>query len=922
VSQRRLLARYGPVVPVIAMFLAISLVTRLALLVLHAAPAHDGIGPTLHALGRGEVFDTLAVLWLIAPAMLYLTFVPDRWRNARSHRWLTWGWWGASLFGMLFIAAAEYAFFEEFDGRFNFVAVDYLMYPTEVTVNLWQSYPLGRDLALILVASIALLLLLRRPLSGLHAGETPWRGRAALLAGYTGVLVGSSFGVPPALARLSEDRALNEIAGNGYIAFYNALRGEDAPYAGLYAERPLADVFDRLGKLLHTADVVPGSMRSGTAWRWVAPAGPARRLNVVVVLEESLGSEFIGALGDTLGISPYFDSLASRGMLFTNAYSTGNRTIRALETTTASIPPLPGISIVRRPDSRDLFTLPALLRERGYQTAFVYGGRALFDGMGAYMRNNGIDRIVEQKDFPDTAFRTAWGVADEAIFDRALQELDALHAGGSPFYALILSVSNHKPYTFPETGVTRDPQLDGRHNAVRYADYALGRFMREARDHAFFDNTLFVLMGDHGARVYGAAQIPLPSYQVPILFYSPRLLPAGVRIGTLMSSMDVAPTILGILGEPYPSSFFGHDVLRIAPSEGRALMTHNNDLALLRDSTMAVLGLHGTSALYRVDVVTGAARPIHQPSVAGQRLIDDAIAYYQGADQLYRAGSLRRSATTVTGTGDAGEDAEAGADPRRDTVRPTGGSISFDTSPGATEPEVEFERMTWAEVQQALRAGRKTALFYTGGTEQRGPQNANGGHNLMAAATVRAIAQELGDALAMPVLPYSPNNASSALPGTIGLTDSLLDALLERFAEQAIATGFTRVVLMGDHGGGQPDVYRNVARRLDARYASRGIRVIYCDDVYFKAQTEVDRWLKEHGYVAGTHGGIADTSEMLYLGGDEWVRRDLLPTAVGNGSNGITGDARGASAEIGRMIFELKVDLAVRQIRELLPPAP
>ena len=246
---------------------------------------------------------------------------------------------------------------------------------------------------------------------------------------------------------------------------------------------------------------------------------------------------------------------------------------------------------------------------------------------------------------------------------------------------------------------------------------------------------------------------------------------------------------------------------------------------------------------------------------------------------------------------------------------------------------VEFEMMTWPEVKAALAAGKTTALFYTGGTEQRGPQNVNGGHNLMGRATVRAIALKLGNAIAMPVLPYTPNNASAALPGTIGLTNDILAAILERVSEQAIATGFRNVVLMGDHGGGQPNVYRDVATKLDAKYAAQGIHVFYCDDVYTKAQADFDAYLKEKGYPVSSHAGIPDTSEMIYLGQSlGWVRMDQLPNAVGDTlprgaardpnvprvNNGITGDGRRSSAELGKIVFDMKVDYAVRQIRGMV----
>jgi creatinine amidohydrolase len=251
----------------------------------------------------------------------------------------------------------------------------------------------------------------------------------------------------------------------------------------------------------------------------------------------------------------------------------------------------------------------------------------------------------------------------------------------------------------------------------------------------------------------------------------------------------------------------------------------------------------------------------------------------------------------------------------------------------AKQPLVEFEMMTWPEVKQALADGKTTALFYTGGTEQRGPQNVNGGHNLMAKATVKAIALKLGDAIAMPVLPYTPNNASAQLPGTIGLTPEILALVLERIAEQAIVTGFKNVVLMGDHGGGQPAVYRDVAARLDAKYAPQGIRVFFCDEVYAKAQGDFDKWLEANGYPVSSHAGIPDTSEMLYLGGDLWVRRDLIKTALGDPvlprgqardpnaprvNNGISGDARRSSEELGKKAFEMKVDYAVKQIRGFL----
>ena len=253
----------------------------------------------------------------------------------------------------------------------------------------------------------------------------------------------------------------------------------------------------------------------------------------------------------------------------------------------------------------------------------------------------------------------------------------------------------------------------------------------------------------------------------------------------------------------------------------------------------------------------------------------------------------------------------------------------------AQKPVVEFDMMTWAEVKKAIHEeGKTTVLVYNGGTEQRGPQNVTGGHTFMARETVRAIALKLGNAITAPVLPFSVNEASADLPGTIGLTGPLFAAINEQVAEQLIKSGFKNVVLMGDHGGGQKEL-GEVARKLDAKYSSQGIRVVFCDEVYEKAQGDYEKWLAEHKYPSGGHASVMDTSEMLYLGGDKgWVRKDLLVTSVGDPvrrpgekpdpnvkrvNNGITGDARPSTAELGKRMFDMKVDYAVRQIKQLLP---
>jgi creatinine amidohydrolase len=257
----------------------------------------------------------------------------------------------------------------------------------------------------------------------------------------------------------------------------------------------------------------------------------------------------------------------------------------------------------------------------------------------------------------------------------------------------------------------------------------------------------------------------------------------------------------------------------------------------------------------------------------------------------------------------------------------------------ARKPVVELQMMTWAEIKHAVQEeGMINVIVYNGGVEQRGPQNVSGGHNLMGEETSRAIALQVGHTLVAPVIPYSVNEAPASLPwGTIGLTGPIFKDLNERVAEQLIKNGFKNVFLMGDHGGGQKEM-GEVAKELDAKYSAQGVHVYFCDEMYEKAQNDYWKWLEANKYPSYGHASIMDTSEMLYLstrnGGDEgWVRKDLIKTAVGDPvpvrgekrdpnaprvNNGITGDARPSTPELGKKIFDMKVDYAVRQMKQFL----
>jgi phosphoglycerol transferase MdoB-like AlkP superfamily enzyme len=360
-------------------------------------------------------------------------------------------------------------------------------------------------------------------------------------------------------------------------------------------------------------------------------------LNVVIQLQESLGSEFWGSLGrpgETC--TPEMDRLAAEeGLLFTNLYASGNRTIRGFEGVLASFPPLPGDSIVARDLSDNVETIARVLQRDGYQTLFVYGGRGLFDSMRKFTLANGFDRFIEQKDFEKPTFTTIWGVCDEDIMNRSILECREMAKTGKPFFTTILSVSNHKPYTYPPGRIKADPNQRRRKNVVQYADYALGQFFRAARQESFWTNTIFVVVADHGARVYGSQSIPVRSYEIPMLIAGPAAVRQPARIPQLGCSLDVPPTILGLIGRPYESLFFGRDLLKGEPEQGRVLIQHNRDVGLFAQDRLVVLGLRQGVEHYAGNPKADELKRIAQPDARELELERDVTALFQVADDLY-----------------------------------------------------------------------------------------------------------------------------------------------------------------------------------------------------------------------------------------------------------------------------------------------
>jgi phosphoglycerol transferase MdoB-like AlkP superfamily enzyme len=659
-SWRR--SRYGFVVFNLFSLVVAWFVLRLVLLMLFRSTSLAS-GDAARVLLTGLQRDLFAGLILSVPLLTWMLFFPERWVMTR---WYRLSFLGASFvfwFLQTFLLFVEFFFFDEFKSRYNTVAVDYLWHPGEVVTNIWESYHVGVIVAICLVMAVGWLFVANWCFRDMWERRFRSPTRFLHLAATLLLVAGLAWLLPLKGVKISADRTINEIANNGVLSFAAAATTRHLDYSAFYKTLPKDEAYQRTRRLL--AENQTRFVEDGQSIRRQVSGDPSRpRLNVVIFLEESLGSEFWGCLGRSETLTPEMDKLAlEEGLLFTNLYACGNRTVRGMEGVLSSIPPLPGDSIVRRDLSDNVETVARVLKRDGYATAFLYGGRGFFDSMRSYAVRNGYEQFIEQKHFSHPTFTTAWGVCDEDLFDRAILEFRQMAKSGRPFFATLLSVSNHQPYTYPPGRIPEDPAKKWRKHAVKYSDYALGKFFRDAKKEAFWTNTIFAVIADHGARVYGSQSIPIKSYEIPLVILGPAAVKAPARVGQLGCSLDVSPTLLGLIGRPYETMFFGRDLLKSQPAEGRAWLNHNRDIGMLTKDRMVVLGLMQGVEFYQGDPKVAEIIPLSRPSEADGELEKDAISIYQVADDLYTHQRFRIDGAPVTSNAPAPQGQTARSNP-------------------------------------------------------------------------------------------------------------------------------------------------------------------------------------------------------------------------------------------------------------------
>jgi phosphoglycerol transferase MdoB-like AlkP superfamily enzyme len=624
--------RFGPVFLVTLLLCSISLVTRLSLLIFSASSVDWGILNLLKIFVIGLFYDLAAASFAVIPIVIYLWLLPSKWYGRKFNKVLLFIYFFFVVFTLIFNAISEWFFWEEFSVRYNFIAVDYLVYTTEVIGNIRQSYPINSIMVALVIITAAIVYLLRKPITGSTHHKISFGKRTKIALMLLCLPVFTYFGVSHKLKYLSKNQYVNELSGNGMYDFGFAFWNNQLDYNTFYKTLPIKNAESILSHLLQQDATAKNGTFKNTS-RAINNVGTENKMNVVLISVESLSAEFLGTFGNTQHITPQLDSLAKEGLLFNNLYASGTRTVRGLEALSLCIPPTPGQSIVKRPDNHNLFTLGSIFRAKGYNSRFIYGGYGYFDNMNEFFSNNGY-QVTDRSALQDSEihYSNIWGVADEDLFTLSLRELDKDYKNNKPFFAQIMTVSNHRPYTYPE-GRIDIPSHSGREGAVKYTDYAIGKFIREAKQKPWFANTLFVIVADHCASSAGKVELPVDKYHIPMIFYSPGHITPG-KFEKLTAQIDIGPTILGYLNFSYDSKFFGQDVFKMKDSDERAFISTYQSLGYIKNNKLVILDPNKKAATYKPDFTTGSAVSIP----ADQKLINEAISNYQMASYLYQNG--------------------------------------------------------------------------------------------------------------------------------------------------------------------------------------------------------------------------------------------------------------------------------------------
>jgi phosphoglycerol transferase MdoB-like AlkP superfamily enzyme len=600
----------------------------------------------LRTLMTGLFFDIGVISFFVILYAIYLLLFPNKWIGSIVDKIFTYFFYFLTTLILTFSFFAEFTFWEEFQNRFNFIAVDYLIYTFEVVQNINESYPIPLLLLVVFVLVFIQYYSLRKRnvFKNTYTSKRTSKDRIVLIATLIIPFI-YGFYIDNNDAEWSKNRYENEISKAGIYSFFSAFKNNELNYIDFYKTQNLELSFRILKEKLKTTNDTLFSEDKYSIARTIKSYNPETKPNVIFICLESFNADFLKHFGNQKNITPNLDTLQKQSVFFENIYATGTRTVRGMEAITLSVPPSPGRSIVKRSNNKELYNIGDVFEEKGYSRTFFYGGDGYFDNMNNFFGSNGFDIVDRGRGYlfedsftakrtnikdEDILFENAWGICDEDIYNQVIKEADMSFASKKPFFNFIMTTSNHRPYTYPENKIDI-PSGSGREGAVKYTDFAIGEFIKNIKDKPWFENTVIAIMADHCANSAGKWELNVGKYHIPALIYN---LPnrSKDKILPQASQIDFFPTLFGYLGWEYNSSFYGKDINTSLPKDQRAFIGNYRKLGLLKADRLSILGDQNKSFFYKYDKETNTL----EPKNGTLKTLEEIIAYYQTNDYRYQ----------------------------------------------------------------------------------------------------------------------------------------------------------------------------------------------------------------------------------------------------------------------------------------------
>ncbi len=638
----------SPILPLLVLALLCGSVFTLSRLVLVVWQLKrvNSTGSLAKVLFQGCRVDSIQIglYWLI-PLLLWPLVAFD----ATWHIWLyfCYGWTIACTLLSVFLELATPGFISEYDVRPNRLFVEYLKYPKEVCSMLWRGF--RWHVVLVTLLTLCSAWILSRLISPLLQLQNHW-GSLTILALWpilfvlNAALIRSSLGhrpANPAMFAMTKDAMVNSLILNSAWSVIHAIYSFKHEHKSSEMYGKLAQ--DEVLKIIAQQQQQPFMQHPD--FPTLHHASPSRKrkkpLNLVIVLEESLGATFVESLGG-IPVTPELEKLKHQGWWFEQLFATGTRSVRGIEAVVSGFPPTPAQSVVKLSKSqRDFFTIAKLLSNQGYHTEFIYGGESHFDNMNGFFRGNGFQSVIDQKDFENPVLVGSWGVSDEDLFHKAHHRHLQFHQQSQPFFSLIFSSSNHAPFEYPDGRIDLyDEKKATENNAVKYADYALGQFIQQAQQSAYWQDTLFLIVADHDIRVRGEHLVPIKNFHIPGLILGADLQPKIIK--RVCSQIDLPVTLLSLMGIQAEHPMIGQDISQLSDQElsnlqsGRAMMQFNQNYAWMQGEQVVILQA-GKAAIYATYSASNKTLSIqNQPEKAHQSLATVALAHALLPSQLYQ----------------------------------------------------------------------------------------------------------------------------------------------------------------------------------------------------------------------------------------------------------------------------------------------